>query len=773
MGGTLCQRRLLDPPRGVGIFGEMTAASVLLCVSLGLASSPQDTTYRWPLGIAPRISSTFAEFRDGHFHAGIDFGTFRRRGFGVHAIASGYVWRVKTSPVGYGKALYLRLEDGNYVVYAHLSRFSPDVTRNLWDVQRKEGTYHVDAFFPPDAIPVRRGDIVAYTGDTGAGGPHLHFELRDSSHCPVNPLLDEYRVTDTIPPMVRRVALVPLDADSRINGELSRTVVYFRVRNGELVPLKDPPVICGRIGVEAWAYDHIDSSGNRVGAYSLELGVDDRRVFGVTYDRFSYDDFYHLYVHYDRALRLAWKGEYARLYRLPWDRLPFHGTEPGTGVLAAAVEPKIGETPVSAGTHTITVSANDVSGNKRSVDIPVVVNAPPDISIEFLAEERLAVARATDGSGGIARVELFVPSGNPQDWISVAPDAVGDEWRIRLGETPSFVRVVAEDSLGMKSVRHGRWPCDPTDAAQATPLQVSLVPREHALAVDVLSPTAVASDLATLLHLPEGRAVALSLETDDCRHFRGALPLVPAIRGTVVVEARAFDYYGTPLRGTQSVVLQPLGPWQTAHALSPDSLAGVSVTPGDLHYLVYPSFSFEDDGSAGELETVSKAYAVGPPDATFARRIRVFIVLPCDKSHEYVGLFRKQGSKRWSLEGAIYGELGMGEMSALVRELGTFALLRDTKAPSVTSVRPYSGQTVSATPRIEAMVVDRGSGIDYRVSHLKIDGEHVVTEYIPERSRLVGHLAGPLTRGPHTLVVRASDNLGNEMVVERSFSVAG
>ncbi len=41
-------------------------------------------------------------------------------------------------------------------------------------------------------IPLKKGDMVAYSGNTGgSGGPHLHFEIRDASQRPMNPSSSE------------------------------------------------------------------------------------------------------------------------------------------------------------------------------------------------------------------------------------------------------------------------------------------------------------------------------------------------------------------------------------------------------------------------------------------------------------------------------------------------------------------------------------------------------------------------------------------------------
>ena len=77
----------------------------------------------WPMPIAPALSSSFGESRTTAFHAGIDIKTWGRTGYEVQAIDDGHIERVRTSPWGYGRAVYQRLSDGRIAVYAHLEAF--------------------------------------------------------------------------------------------------------------------------------------------------------------------------------------------------------------------------------------------------------------------------------------------------------------------------------------------------------------------------------------------------------------------------------------------------------------------------------------------------------------------------------------------------------------------------------------------------------------------------------------------------------------------------
>ena len=93
----------------------------IACAALAsLYSSGYAEIYLWPLHGERLLSSSFSEYREGHYHAGIDLRTFGRIGLPCLAVGDGSVQRIKVGPAGYGKALYLKLEDGRTAVYAHL-----------------------------------------------------------------------------------------------------------------------------------------------------------------------------------------------------------------------------------------------------------------------------------------------------------------------------------------------------------------------------------------------------------------------------------------------------------------------------------------------------------------------------------------------------------------------------------------------------------------------------------------------------------------------------
>src|SRR5213592_1204603 len=62
-----------------------------------------------PLAKPLVFNGGFGDSRIGHFHAGFDLGTGRKVGRSVLAPGDGWIERVRSSGIGYGRSIYLRL----------------------------------------------------------------------------------------------------------------------------------------------------------------------------------------------------------------------------------------------------------------------------------------------------------------------------------------------------------------------------------------------------------------------------------------------------------------------------------------------------------------------------------------------------------------------------------------------------------------------------------------------------------------------------------------
>ena len=343
-----------------------------LWTSLARAEAP---AYHWPLDTRPALTSTFGEYRNGRFHAGVDLKTWGQEGFPVRAVGDGHVARIRTSPWGYGRVIHQKLRDGRTALYAHLSGFAPRLAAPVEAEQDRKGFYSVDISFEAGQLPVQRGEVIGFSGSSGVGMPHLHFELRDEAERPINALEHGFSVADTLAPTIRALALIPLTPSALVNGG-------HDPKPFPASPVQTPVQIHGQIGVAADVFDQADASAaeNRLAPYRLRLFVDGAEAFVATYSSFSYAD-NHL-VDLDRNFALARRGagRFHNLYRAKGNRLPLYGPyREGDGVLLAGVETDGHGIALEPGPHLLRVQAEDIHGNRSEAEVEVLADASPEM----------------------------------------------------------------------------------------------------------------------------------------------------------------------------------------------------------------------------------------------------------------------------------------------------------------------------------------------------------------------------------------------------------
>lgn len=217
------------------------------------------------------LAGTFGELRDGHFHSGDDFKTQFVVGKEILAPADGSVVRVSVSHGGYGKALYLRHPNGYTTVYGHLNGFAPKIDSVVHARQYAKRSYAVNIEIPEGEIPVEKGELVAWSGNTGGSmGPHLHFEVRRTrDNLAMNPLLFGFSVDDHRAPTLNGLYLMNLEgSDSLETRSEPRRIVFEKGREHARVKAS------GRVAFLVDAYDTMDDAPNHNGVYGIDLYVD-------------------------------------------------------------------------------------------------------------------------------------------------------------------------------------------------------------------------------------------------------------------------------------------------------------------------------------------------------------------------------------------------------------------------------------------------------------------------------------------------------------------
>lgn len=248
--------------------------------------------YRSPLDIPLYLSGTFGELRSNHFHSGIDIKTQGMEGKNVYAVADGFVSRIKVSSGGYGKALYITHPNGTVTVYGHLKKFNPAIEKYVRDLQYSRESFEVEAFPARETLPVKQGDVIAFSGNSGSsGGPHLHFEIREeSSQYALNPLLyKNIQVKDLLKPTIFELVVFPVDDQSLINGK--NDTAWFQVEAGAKdFVLKGSPKInaSGNISFGIRTVDLMNDISNKNGIYQVELEMDGQKIFDISMDKLSF-----------------------------------------------------------------------------------------------------------------------------------------------------------------------------------------------------------------------------------------------------------------------------------------------------------------------------------------------------------------------------------------------------------------------------------------------------------------------------------------------------
>lgn len=261
---------------------------IFLLSVVSVKGQSADRLFMPPFGFEHFLSGNFAELRSNHFHAGLDFKTQGVEGKPISVVADGYIARAKVQYGGYGRALYVMHDNGYMTVYGHLQRFPAEVEKAVRARQYADECFAVDMTFAEGEFPVKRGEVLAYAGNSGYSfGPHLHFEVRSPDGEQLYNPLRFYKdiVTDERAPVAQAVAFYPIEGQGVVCGAGSSLV--RKVQNGTLA---DTLAVWGRVGFGLKGLDYMSGTTNKYGIYEIELYVDDSLRFAARMDNFSYSE---------------------------------------------------------------------------------------------------------------------------------------------------------------------------------------------------------------------------------------------------------------------------------------------------------------------------------------------------------------------------------------------------------------------------------------------------------------------------------------------------
>lgn len=314
-----------------------------------------------PLAIDLVLAGNFGEMRANHFHSGLDLKTQQREGQPVYAPADGYVSRIKVNHYGYGKALYILHPNGYTTVYGHLRSYAGEIEKFVKDSQYRKETFEIELFPEKNRFPVKKGDLIAYTGNTGgSGGPHLHFEIRDSSQRPMNPLLFGVEIPDTKRPVISAVFAYPIGEDAHIDQSQNRTKLkLIKQKDGSYKT--ETITAFGKIGFGISTYDQQNGASNHNGSYHIQTIHNGTQKFEVLFNKFSFSETRYLNRYTDYGYYETHKSMVQKLFR-----------EKNNPLSIITAEDQNGFITIQDSLNSIyTIKVDDFNNNSVVVSIPI------------------------------------------------------------------------------------------------------------------------------------------------------------------------------------------------------------------------------------------------------------------------------------------------------------------------------------------------------------------------------------------------------------------
>jgi hypothetical protein len=740
----------------------------------------KDFSYFWPVEKSHKLSSVFADYRSFHFHSGIDIRTGGTIGYKVFACEDGYVYRLSTSYWGYGKSVYLKLDDGRYAVYGHLSNFAKKLSELVEKEQLKKHRYFTDLFLKKDNLRVKKGELIGYSGETGLGGPHLHFEIRDENEHPLNPLTLGSSIQDNLSPVIKYLVVRPQEIGSKVNNSYDLLIFPCRYDSRRKVYTLDTlPMVEGRIGLELSVFDKMDGSEFKFGVLGIQLFLDGNLIFASHYDAISYDNTQKIELDRDFELRRKKRKEFYKLYVDEGNDLPLYN--PSEGI----IDTKNSRPDF----HQVKIIAYDANENSSTLIFNLLFDQNPSIlscQMEKGENNYKIKTRFIDPDDTVKKIIFEKSSLDKISWEKFSEAKFNKpqseyslSWTKNVDE-PILVRIKAQDNFGASSdyeylllnVNKTKI-LEGSEEKNKTKLNFESSLKDSFFVFGLNFSQLLKEKPQVALRFGDSNLAPFLLEQTDEKSYEVVFPLHIKAPKQVTLLVNGQDIYDDSVSFNYVVPIFIVTKSHGGEAKSEDGGAGAKVDPGIVYKDINLSIKKVKPNRTSKHETVSEVYSFEPstvPLNGFAKITLKYTAGDCDP--QKLGLYELTEGDWWKLIGQDLDIISK-TVSGKVRYFSTYALLKDTTPPLIKKVDPYPGKkTKQRKPMIKAVVKDDLSGIGSDLDILiTIDGKWMIPEYDPETNVLFTRPPSPLSYGQHKLLISVKDRCGNRSEVRRNFFV--
>ncbi len=710
---------------------------LLLCFVFVNAQS-----YLWPTNASNFISSSFCEYRPTHYHAAIDIKTWNTEGYPCYAVANGKIEQIRISPFGYGKVLYLKMDDGRTAVYAHLQKFNDDLEKQVREQQISNRIYSLTWW--PKNWRVKKGEVIAYTGQTGIGVPHLHFEIRDEKNRPLNPLqFYSDKIKDTRAPLIQEIMVIPQTALSNVNGSFVPSV-FEVIKRQNVYYLNEPVHASGKIGIAIRGYDMADQVTNKYGFYKTELFVNGEKKFHIQYDQKSFDKTRQVNVEIYYPFKKETGKRFHKLYIEPFNTLDHYVRSFGDGFISVT------------DTTNCRIVISDFFGNSNSVEF-TLINSPR-------AKHKLL---QTALLGKTAYIKTILPDRLSKlafysgESVSLLNKINYYEILERVSQNNGLTEYLLKLDLNSKDDRFLK-----TDYVSGEEEQTQLIQLQNS---DGIQPKFKLNYMGKFLLL---KILNFNAEQEDIK-----LEIVSSdtlIQRNIFVNNNQPELVLTPdlfkddslrirLKRSDIIISDTLlniiriNPLQSLKKKFFDGNILIETNQNSLYDTLLFTLAKDTITTGFDIPTDTTLFSFFPDNVIFDRGIN--IALKDNLSHFYgqkTAIFETTNREKFSFVSNSKNENGF--LVSNERSLGNYFVAADTVLPEISI---YSLKQPIKNNKITFDVKDEHSGIAVDEIIVFFDDEQLIAEWDPERDRVFAHLHFKPQSGSHKVRITATDRVGN------------